>query len=520
MTVGRDAAICVYTTGGTYNLVLQRNNCHDDWINSVAINTDSTIFVTASNDFKLKVWRANLLANLLEFSVTLSGHMAAVNSVAFSPDGCTIISTSTDGSTKIWNLSGAEITTLGDKYRGNAITCTTESGELYLTMACADGCVRVYCPYIGSERQSFIGHAAGVVGVAMGENKLLVSCSSDGTIRFWDKSASGSLRQHNYAVTCVSFSTAERLCIAGDRGGYVSIWYPAPSNGGLICGQLKQLHSLAINDLACLPMSKNADDNIQLVTASSDGTVVVWLISCIPLVGSTSDPNPSLPQVRSKKFNVPVTCVAAASINDGTVIAGAWNGTVYIMAYDLQLIRSVNTGTIEWISDLCFSDSRIVSISLDGVMTCISNWVSKNEMQVDTHTSPHHRVGAVGTWLTSQICISSGVGVRDVTFMVGDSIGDVSLYSHSIYIARQRLHKGKINGMRWCSANSQLLTIGEDCAMKIWQFVEKGPGVAMDLVQLGEFVTRAPCLSIEVGVDNRTIVLGDTLGFVYHIVLP
>ncbi|KAJ1493556.1 quinon protein alcohol dehydrogenase-like superfamily [Baffinella frigidus] len=83
---------------------------HSGEVHCVAFSPDGKRVVSASNDFRVKIWNVETGAEVC----TLTGHTGQVYSVAFSPDGKLVVSGSGDKLVKIWNTeTGAEVLTLG-----------------------------------------------------------------------------------------------------------------------------------------------------------------------------------------------------------------------------------------------------------------------------------------------------------------------------------------------------------------------------------------------------------------------
>lgn len=588
-SAGRDGAVIMYDSSTPTKLrKVLHHVCHADWINFVDVNHTGSRVLTASNDFLVKLWSAS--TSKMAVLATLTGHVSAVNSAIFSPplDG-KIISTSTDGSVKIWSMDGAEITSLGDCHRANAVACMVlpdGANTLTVTVACGDGSVRICEPYVGTVRQTFLGHSDRVVGTALGPNNLLVTCGLDASIRFWNKSSVpvSTENAHCNAVVSVSFVEDGSVCAVGDRGGFVSIWYRADSfeTRGTIAGDyifqgIFSLGVMAINGIVILQADRLAD--MYFCTASNNGVLAKWLFrnNAVRLVkeqqfvghkqitcpqghemifedcklpgyengyycdggvtgngcnvlktgvryvcsGCQSDCCQACAKELFQLKSVPLTSLTWSGPAEHLLVVGTWQGSVHVVdSTDLTLIQTVVLpGPTDWVCSVQFADSRIFASSMNGRLSSITGWESKNDLTVDTHNIV---TATVNYWMTTGLYITeeSRNIPRGVTWIGGDNLGKVSLFTHGVFVMSQQIHSKAITGMYWGVESSTLYTISLDNTLKVWTLTEQSVDGAAELVliQVGEFVTRAPCLSV--CVSRNVVVLGDQLGSVYVLNTP
>lgn len=77
---------------------------HSDWVNTVAISSDSKYVVSGSSDKTIKIWELST-GDVIR---TLYGHSNWVNAVAISSDGKYLVSGSSDDIIKIWEFATAK----------------------------------------------------------------------------------------------------------------------------------------------------------------------------------------------------------------------------------------------------------------------------------------------------------------------------------------------------------------------------------------------------------------------------
>jgi len=157
---------------------------HVDSVNCVAFQPYSSHMVSGSGDKTISFWdlRSALCIQ------TFYGHHNSVNNVAFNAKCDEIISCDADGIVKIWDIrmirEKKQINT-GKFVHPAAHVIFDESGKRAI-VACDDALIKVYDTQSGDHIESLAGHEDGVNCVMFShENKMLLSCSSDCTLRIW-----------------------------------------------------------------------------------------------------------------------------------------------------------------------------------------------------------------------------------------------------------------------------------------------------------------------------------------------
>lgn len=122
---------------------------HTEWINSVRLRTDGTLF-SCSNDRTIRVWKKDT-QDLYQCAQTLTGHTESVKSLLVHTDG-TLFSGSNDCTIRVWK---------------------TDAQGTYHCM------------------QILTGHTAPIFEVELLTNGTLCSCSFDNTTSLWEKDLKG-----------------------------------------------------------------------------------------------------------------------------------------------------------------------------------------------------------------------------------------------------------------------------------------------------------------------------------------
>ncbi|MFT4929239.1 MAG: WD40 repeat protein [Phenylobacterium sp.] len=95
--MGNETFVYLWTLG---EKVPQKIQCHQSYINAVAISDDGAYFATASSDKLVKVWQSDGGEALL----SLTGHVMAVLDCAWTADGHGLVTAGTDNTLKCWNI--------------------------------------------------------------------------------------------------------------------------------------------------------------------------------------------------------------------------------------------------------------------------------------------------------------------------------------------------------------------------------------------------------------------------------
>jgi len=206
-------------------------------VNALAITTDNTKLLSASNDKYIHVW--DLIQG--KCLTTLTGHTSYVNAIAISPTGNHAVSASSDNTIKIWDIA-TPFSNLN----------TNEGMRLINTL---------------------YGHTDSVDKVLITpDGRRIVSTSNDKTIRIWDLTSGEQLfilRGHQSIINILCITSDNRYIISSSIEDYaVKIW--DLENGRLV--STVRGHSNYISAFTSTPDSK------WIVTGSGDKTIKIWMI--------------------------------------------------------------------------------------------------------------------------------------------------------------------------------------------------------------------------------------------------
>jgi U3 small nucleolar RNA-associated protein 13 len=191
----------------SHSRAIYTRKAHDKDINALAINHDSSLFASASQDRLVKIWSTE------EGQVqgVLRGHKRGVWSVKFAPRGTPpvlgdagsasskrglILTGSGDKSVKIWSLSDYSCLRMFEGHTNSVLKVvwfppperegsTTNRGHL-VASAGGDGLVKVWDPRFGECVSTLDNHTERVWALAASpELDYLISGGGDGVVTFW-----------------------------------------------------------------------------------------------------------------------------------------------------------------------------------------------------------------------------------------------------------------------------------------------------------------------------------------------
>jgi WD40 repeat protein len=216
-----DGTLRVWTArhGAGYDCV-QAVSAHTGPVNAVAVG--GGLIVSGSSDYTMKVWdRTNGT-----HQQTMTGHRSKIRAVACTRDGHTAVSAAADGRLILWNLAtgwGTELTAGGPGIKALTVL---ESQRLVASGA-DDGTLSLWSLDEPRLVYSNTDHARRVDAIdAVGD--LIVSASSDTTVKVWQLELAGSWTLRNLATfygdsgfyACAMGARGE-LIAAGDASGAV-----------------------------------------------------------------------------------------------------------------------------------------------------------------------------------------------------------------------------------------------------------------------------------------------------------
>jgi len=185
----------------------------------VAIRGSTELLLSAGYDAHVGVWDVTKRKSTMpRMEAMLRAHKSEVLCLKSNPHGKepTFVTAGNDGVVHVWALSNyAQLARL--EGHTDAVTCLALDGN-FLLSGSEDGMVRVWDMHSYMSIASLQVHSAAVEGmVVVPENGLLVTCSTDSTVRVWDYGCGEEVQvwRHPEEFRCVALRRTTGHVIAG-----------------------------------------------------------------------------------------------------------------------------------------------------------------------------------------------------------------------------------------------------------------------------------------------------------------
>ncbi len=267
---------------------LQSWSGHSDWVKSIAISPSSTQLVSGSLDSKIKLW--NLATGQLEAS--LDYHDRGVFAVAISPDGKTLASTSWDKTIKLWQLPSGDLIDTLTGHAGSVRSAVFTHDSHTLISCSFDTTIKLWDVRKSQLIKTLADYSAAVYSLALHPNgKTLATGTSDGNIILWNLATNSEMAILSSSLDVVEsliITPNGRTLIAGNGDGSIQLWRLNEAE------LLSDHHSQAIaslQDTLTVHMGEVTalgifPDGESFASASADGTVKIWHLDTLQLLGS------------------------------------------------------------------------------------------------------------------------------------------------------------------------------------------------------------------------------------------
>jgi WD40 repeat protein/uncharacterized caspase-like protein len=200
----------------------------------VALSSDGKLIAGGGRENSIKLWDAATGRELF----TMTGHRKGIWDLAFSPDGKLLASAGSDAAVKLWSVAtGQELKTLGDHTGGVGAIAFSPDGKK-LASGSQDKMILIWDLETGDSDGAYLGHQEWVNALAFSpDGKKLASGSEDGEVRIWQVAARGpqgepqvikrplqTLSGHAGSIQSLTFNSDGKLLVSGSSDASMKLW--------------------------------------------------------------------------------------------------------------------------------------------------------------------------------------------------------------------------------------------------------------------------------------------------------
>jgi WD40 repeat protein/uncharacterized caspase-like protein len=200
----------------------------------VALSSDGKLIAGGGRENSIKLWDAATGRELF----TMTGHRKGIWDLAFSPDNKLLASAGSDAAIKLWSVAtGQEVKTLADHSGGVGTIAFSPDGKK-LASGSQDKMILVWDVAAGDSDGAYFGHQEWVNAVSFSpDGKKLASGSEDGEVRIWQVAARGpqgepqvikrplqTMTGHAGRVNSLTFNADGKLLVSGSSDASMKLW--------------------------------------------------------------------------------------------------------------------------------------------------------------------------------------------------------------------------------------------------------------------------------------------------------
>eukprot|EP00760_Papus_ankaliazontas_P003269 PhM_4_TR11525/c0_g1_i1/m.92856/K17914/KIF13; kinesin family member 13 len=195
---------------------------HSDKVYGARFSNSGEEVVTASCDRTLKVWQTDSGRKL----VTLRGHTSAVFAAVFSAKGDQIVSVSDDRTVRLWSWKEQQCVKVLEGHAATIWGVAYAPDDQHVATASMDGTVKIWSLRLGVSLRTLRGHTAPVHDVLYIDNGTkLVSTGRDRTIRLWDAETGNNVRtMQSHTHTVYHIAACDGLVVSCSSDETLKMW--------------------------------------------------------------------------------------------------------------------------------------------------------------------------------------------------------------------------------------------------------------------------------------------------------
>ena len=375
---------------------------HTDWVGSLTFSLDGALLVSGSDDETVILWDIQTGGVIKSFL----GHTHWVHSVSISQDHTTIASGSDDKTIRLWNVQTGSCCIIdGHIDNVNSVAFSPKNSKLLMS-ASSDHTIRQWDIDGHEVGPTYDGHhvafsSDGAHFISWGKTAAVVQSSGSGAVVT-------KLHVPNESLICCCFSPDGKL-VAGSAGNTIYIWDITRTDDHLVetfSGHTDLVTSLVFSS--------------SLISASDDQSVKFWQI------GVSTDPATT----NSESITSPSVSIASVNLqaNDGIAISSDLAGVVRMWEISTGLCKE----TFHTLAGASTKrDARLVDGRLVFVW-CVDNkmhtWDSeRGELQMLDAPLKHQTASLRISGDGLKVFLLDGKSIRAWSIQSGEAVGEVQL---------------------------------------------------------------------------------------------
>lgn len=464
MTAGGDGLVKFWAVPA----VGPRTLPHTDAVLAVANSTDGKKIVTGSADKTVRIFDSTKQALEKQFT----GHTGPVTAVALSTNLQLLASGGADNTVRLWNQATAKESDILVAHGGSVTALQFNAGNNLMLSAAEDGAVKLWALPMVTPKAMVHPDAIAVLTLSPDGTKAITG-GNDKTVRVWNLTSGAKEKDYTgptLAITCIGIARSGATIAAGSADKTLTLWNAADGKSlhklpmpalpqsvafsadgqsvfvGLADGAIKQIKLADGKEIKTLPATHKAAvvslalsvKGELLYSASADKTIQTW----------------ALPDGTPKAKLDHVGAIVSMTLSkDGAKIAAVGDKVVKVW----NAADAKELGTIK-----LAADAKDVALSPDGTRVLIAGADKTARIyELDgtlLETLPHD--GAV-----------HGVAYVDAKRVVTGGADKLArLWTSSL--VWQRKHQGPVRFASFTPKGDQIISAGEDKAIKIWNVAD------------------------------------------------
>ncbi|MEM9923192.1 MAG: NB-ARC domain-containing protein [Cyanobacteria bacterium P01_D01_bin.50] len=244
---------------------IDQNKClyslseHASNVWGISFSPDGQLFASGSYDKTIKIWRLDQKICIH----TLKGYDDQIGAVTFNPGG-SLLATAGESAVEIWDVaSGNRLYILEEEeHKGRVKSVAFSPDGKLLVSGSTDQTIKIWDLHQRQLIRNLTGHDASVVSVALSpDGKKIVSSACEGTIRIWnidDGKCIQELAGHQNWVWAVTFSPDGQFIASASQDESIILWDKAGNNLARMLAK-RPLEGMQISGATGLTVAEKSD---------------------------------------------------------------------------------------------------------------------------------------------------------------------------------------------------------------------------------------------------------------------